>query len=687
MIIFTLALSSMAIAEDGMKAIGDYGKVKDGLHITSSPSFSFVDPLQSGKYEVTAKYISSTRTYMVPEYGSRCDVGEYITLLACEDSAGKTCYRFFKDDYQKKSDSDRLDISQYENKDWFQSTKADRFMAYECRRPTSGSTGGTTTTDSTTSTQSFSNPQNYGRVLEVNAPSEIYAGETVRVTGKYKAAASSDFILESTIDPTTRTPFAVVEGSDSPCDGSAYVGGSKVDGTAGTTYSYDFTYKAPNDPGDYKLVVHAWTDCFNRGGKFIDSYRKDIKVKERNACNPMNAAKTVYQDMKFNTITGAFTQFSGTYIKSCTEQQVLDYCGDKDTDGDGVNDGCDYCPKQKGSKTADALGCHPCFGKSVESDCWDNYEDKYGIPAEVEKRRNPIVGSETRCNGDTLQNCNVREDGTHVNCEDSRQCDNGCENGECVGKSITDKEIKCYNGDLYQFVYFSDDTEDKHKIKPCEGTCEGGQCVASETKDGGNPDASDEKSRTIGTDSSECSVDSDCSTNEYCDSQTGTCVPHDKSEFCTSDSDCNSNQICSTGSGLCLDEDSIECSSDSDCANGETCFSNFCMSNETEYTRGGTTTSCTEDQTDICQNGEEIVTAKCVNNELQPLNNHCPEATENGGRRAGGDTVVIGNADTGMSQQQLIFLGIAGLVVVGAAGYYYYTNYYNQSKKGRKKRR
>lgn len=71
-----------------------------------------------------------------------------------------------------------------------------------------------------------------------------------------------------------------------------------------------------------------------------------------------------------------------------------------------------------------------------------------------------------------------------------------------------------------------------------------------------------------------CSVDSDCSSGEIC--QTGVCIAG-----CTTDADCESRQLCS--SGHC---DWVECKEESDCmTSGQMCFGYHCVSNTT--TSGG----------------------------------------------------------------------------------------------------
>lgn len=678
-----LMFPAVIAQEEGMRQIGDFGSVWDYDGISSSPAFSFVTAL--GDYTVTNKYIASSTSYVATKYGNKCEVGEYIALLACSDVQGKNCQRIFQDDYKKQLSTDTLDITEWANQDWFVQARTGKYMAYECRKPKVSETE--------------SKPTGYGKVLSVSSPSKVYSGETVRVTGTYKSIVNSPFILEATIDPNSRTTFAVIRSDTSSCDGSKFVAGKKVNGVAGTTYDYDLTFTAPLAAGNYNLIVYSYTDCYKDGGQFINSWQKTISVEERKDCNLLAKATELFKKKIAIPDWYSLTQ---NELGNCAVKDLVNYCGSIDTDKDTVPDKCDYCPQEKGAVDAQAIGCHPCFGKAATSTCWDAYKSSYGIPTAIESARNPVIGTKQKCNGDTIQICLERKDGSLSECKDKEECI-ACSGTQSTGfkctntQTLTSKNIeKCVNNNVWVVAQYSDGSEKNlAQSEPCKYGCQDGSCnaaPASTTLNGGDDSISKTGDTGVSANKNVCSSDANCPAATKCDANTNQCIPFNSDiSACIINTDCTDGTICSTDIGVCVDPVVSECIVDLDCADDQLCVGTICVAKDvSETVIEGTNNACTEDQIQICEDGSTVVNAKCVDGELWPLVNFCKENSPDGdgtfdwltGAPSNPDaTVTIPGTNKTISSSMILII----IVIIGILGYYFYPSIMNMM--GKKKRR
>ena len=96
--------------------------------------------------------------------------------------------------------------------------------------------------------------------------------------------------------------------------------------------------------------------------------------------------------------------------------------------GDGIPDGCDYCPKDPGI-AGDSNGCHPCFGMdpyaASTKRCYDIYGDEFGVPSRLLDVIYPVTGTETVCDGNVVKVYTIRENGKTL--ADSKDCGTGYE--------------------------------------------------------------------------------------------------------------------------------------------------------------------------------------------------------------------------------------------------------------------
>jgi hypothetical protein len=546
---------SSALSEEGGSLVRpDSGVVFEQTGTT----FALVPALTS--YTVNAKWIASAPNEVYNYYGSACKVGEYISLLICIDGSAKSCIRGDTKDYKKMSEADHMDITATRLLQGFQDATKNKYVGYECRVPKS-------------STPIVEQPSNVvaGQVLSWTVPERAEAGSTVRVKGQYKTLYTGPFVLEATIDASSSTkPLAVVTASKSACDGSVYSAGSRINGVAGTTYDFDFTFRAPSKTGQYfDVIVYSYTDCASAGGKQITASAQHI------------------------TLTDHVVSPSS--------------CGTVDTDGDGVKDGCDVCPTVKGDPTAIATGCHPCYGKLSSDSCWTTNAAKWGIPTNILNEQRIVVGTTLQCSGKTLNSCTTLMDfgKIKVECKLAEECTYQCSGKACVPAPTTPGkpdpvvptytyETGCAGDDIVEYQINSAGVKKVLKVvTTCSAGCDQGTCnkVAAKVK-GGN--------ENVNAANGDCTIDANCGLG-LCEA--GKCTEKGIPYQCTTDANCGATESC-IAPGWCV------------------------AKNTTVKTTPESDDTCTANKIETCSDGSEVITDACSNGKLVPLGNRCSSSPQ-----------------------------------------------------------
>jgi hypothetical protein len=633
LVMLLMCIASIVVAVKGEDEIQVNAQITKIADTPSDPTFTFISGTVGG-YTISGQYVMQSVGVTKTLYGTNCAIGEYITLLACTAPSGVSCSRIFSDDYLVSKSGDYLDITAWKDAGWFTTATTGKYMGYMCKAK--GAAAATTTTGS--AAVATTDPTKFGRItnMAVSGRLEARPSSKYRVTGKYMALVDGPFVLEATIDTSSSTTFALIQSSSSACDGSKYFAGQKVNGIAGTEYSYDFTFLTPQTTGKYNLIVYSYTDCVKNGGKFITQYKYPIFI------NGTSAIKT---------------------------------CGLKDSDGDGVYDDCDYCPTTKGDPNAAAPGCHPCFGKSASSTCWDTYEKTWGIPESIKDLRNPITGSEQVCKDNKVQLCSVHLDVTFSDCTTIR---------ETCGAIIKTLVHICIGDSVYSEI--EGENEEPIFERSCKHGCSSGVCKgAPETINGGQEKSAVSTGTSSVTTSGECSKDSDCGSSRYCDADTQKCVLFDNNyAACTQDTDCQDGQKCSTELGICVNKLAGECKTDADCQSGEECLSEWCVIKLNAVDETSLST-CTEDQTEVCDNGETIILSSCVEGTLEPLGNACPNTestTSSSAVEAGNLATKSKSAFSSFFNSDYFIYVVIGLIIAVFA-----YNYYFKAGSSKKRRR
>ena len=644
--------------------------------------------------------VVDTVNYNVPTtLGDACNVGEYIVAYQCPagtSTFSSSCSKMFTEDWLRSSTYDLLPYAQWKDVQWFKDMFYKYNMPvtyYQCLR----------------AKQDVQVKAN-GAFTSINYPSSALTSSSITVTGTFAVTQTGPFVLEANIDPNSKTTFAVViKSSASPCDGSAYYSGSRVNGVAGQSYPFELTMKTPPDPGRYTLNIYTYTDCAKNGGQEIQTISRSIDIKGATNCDIAYAAKQSFLQNAWQTIVNYYDPtkiFSG-----CTYESIRQYCGTKDSDADGVPDNCDYCPQDKGSATNAYVGCHPCFGKDPSTtdgaNCWLQYASTYPTPAAVKAILNPIVGTSQSCDdsGLNLITNNVYKDGTKTEksikscppnicttiddksaaCTDAtmtvcidntklcqgaagwtgknwmctdvdkiKTCTQGCKNtitstsavGVCgeditntaataaatsTTKTKTGTYTECLEGNVAKYQKYSDGTSVviNNDLFDCAGNgCQDGACNPGTTCNGGQSSCPDTQNPAIVATGNTCSVDSDCPSGQKCDN-TKQCIDMSLPVACKTNADCTdtTKPICSSDIGVCKAKP--ECTVDADCGAGKQCAGEKCIDGlvETNSSTGNDLGTCTVDQTETCDNGATIITAKCVNGKLEAGDNKCSQET------------------------------------------------------------
>lgn len=691
--LLTLLLSIPVLAENILKT--SYVETTGEVSEPGAPAFAFVSGRLGGA--VTSTHIFDS-PYMPSRVGGNCQVGEYIRVYQCDNSQGDGCQITFADDWLKEHEQDLIPYSNWASQTWLRNIidgLGKKYTMYQCLEGPGAPT-------------SVQAPQGSGRFTSISYPREVKIGEQFHVKGSFLCTGTGPFILETGVDPTSIRTLAVLTSERSPCDGSAYYSGLQVNGVAGRTYTFDFAVRAPLNPGKYTLSVHSWTACWKDGGQEIQTYKQEIIITEPE-CDTIGLIKSaikVYGSYWF--LTSAGKAYIEDYSLGCDWQKFSDACGTTDTDKDGIPDKCDTCPRDFGSADSIAIGCHPCFGQSLNDAgiaCYLKYEDKYGIPPVIEAQMDPVVTSITQCKDNSnIGIYAVHKSGTK-DLKSTEPCPSGttCENintatARCIAPeetppTPTTKRYACNGDSISVYQQYSDGTEEliDPSMEYCDDGCSNGECTEDGDERGG---VTTPGTNVVETTDSDCDTDSDCPTNKYCDSL-GQCIA-DTLDVCTSDSDCETGEICAPSVGACLPAESPECVADTDCNEEETCYDGYCGPTFLVETilESAEPAFCDQDQYILCEDGTEVLTGKCVDNELLPTGTHCAEGgsvTEGG---IGGflKSIGIGGADveaaTPISGERETTFNpwlVGGAVLVVLAGIIIYQR--TSKKKGKRKKK
>jgi hypothetical protein len=406
-------------------------------------TFSFISGT-SGQPRVGSFHLFTTASSVPSTMGSACAINEYIVAYQCQTSTGSTCQRMFTDDWLKESSTDLLPYSNWQNEVWFKDTinkYGYKYSAYECLAAKSNPI-----TEKPLYTSST------GQFLTVTFPKSGYTDGKSTVKGSYKVTSEGWFIIETGIAiGSRRATFNVgVSSSSSICDGSGYYSGTKIYGKPGDVYDFTFTIKNPSAEGTYDIDVYTYTGCYKDGGQYITGNTGTIKL------------------------TKPLISLSG--------------CGSTDTDGDGVKDGCDACPKDYG--VIAKQGCHPCYGMDLTTpaakDCYYANQDKYGIPVIALDIMDPYVSVIQECRANNvLATVKIRQSGLR-----STISTNTCSAGTiCTTASTTSASCKtptmksiCFpdGNKLCKSGYANTDGTlmcDLDKIMDCPQGCKEGACI------------------------------------------------------------------------------------------------------------------------------------------------------------------------------------------------------------------
>jgi hypothetical protein len=411
----------------------------------STAAFSFITGT-SGQPRVGQIYMYTTAGFVPSTMGGSCSVNQYIVAYQCQTSTGSTCQRMFTDDWLKESSTNLLPYSNWQNEAWFKDAinkYGYKYAAYECLAAKSNPINEKPLYTSST-----------GQFLTVTLPTSGYTDGKSTIKGTYKVTSEGWFILEAGIDQGSRgTTFNIaVSSSASSCDGSGYYAGTRIYGKPGDVYEFAFTIKNPSNEGTYTITAHAWTDCAKNGGKYITGTTGRISLKK-----PL---------------------------------VTLSSCGSTDTDGDGIKDGCDACPKDYG--IADKQGCHPCYGHidvtSTEAkNCYYTNQEKYGIPIYILDMIDPYITAIQECRDNVLATVKIRQSGLRSTIGTPTTCPTGT---TCTTESTTSASCKtttmksiCFpdGNKLCKSGYSNTDGTlmcDLDKIIDCPQGCKEGACIS-----------------------------------------------------------------------------------------------------------------------------------------------------------------------------------------------------------------
>jgi hypothetical protein len=525
--------------------------------------------------------------------GEACSDGQYVVAYQCE-YIGANCQRMFTDDWKKTSSSDLLPYANWQNELWFKEVLVyKKYSAYECLAATANPVN---------EAPLYQNAN--GAFLTVALPGTGWTNEYVTIRGSYKVTSEGWFILEGGINRKVSTTLAVITASSSSCDGSGYYAGQKLYGKPGDIYDFSFIVKVPSIEGYYGISAYTYTDCFSNGGKEIAIKSGTIQVKK-----PLISMGTG--------------------------------CGSIDTDGDGVNDGCDACPKDYGISTNQ--GCHPCFGMGdspAMRKCYYDNQDKYGIPIIILDIIDPYVNTITECTNSNTQvaTIKIRQSGlrstlpTKTTCISPQVCVQAttqaasCQTPKPVAPTATEKQAICENGDKVIYQLMSDGSKINQGTFPCAGNgCENGACL-QQPQDPAQTGIEDSAAQLQDL---ECTSINDCKPGEYCDAA-GKCIIKELTG-CKSNTECTdpAKPVCSLTAGICTATTTPECAIDADCKNlNLKCQDTYCIPinaiiDNSTILEG----PCTENKLQTCSDGSKIMTGKCEAGKLYVLSNNCVAIT------------------------------------------------------------
>lgn len=665
------------------------GSLEKGI---GAPTLSFIEGRATTARSGAVHMYPGKMSRPPAQVGENCAVNEFIRPLACR-TATSGCVAIFDSDYRKKTAADRVPVSNFYEATWFKRNilgqglfnTAYQYFGYECYRSpvitlpsnlfpiTSSLLPGTTLPLSTLqqlqspatspATTTLSSPQTTisgslgniqartawthpeagktagggGRFTgSISHQSKVNAGDPVTIRGTFYATHSGRVYLEGYVvvpDPT----LSIVRSSESACDGSLYWAGSFINAVAGRTYNFEFTVRTPTTPGRYTVAVVATTDCWPKG-VVSHTMRNNLglTVERTTQCNPDGVLREMGRTMSglpFNLDSPTVQGIMQTH--GCTKQDMVNFCGTADRDGDGIPDRCDRCPAEKGIVQEAAMGCHPCFGVDITSnagvECFRTHAREFGVPERVRPIVNPVELQTRVCDGDDRVTTNVRRFGDTVEV-DRITCDFGCEEtaetAYCLtqgqgGTGAQDLEIEderyvCDGNEVYLQETFTNGQKEFHFIERCpSGTeCLSGACIDEGTGGGG------------AVEGDECTTNQDCGIldgNTYvCTS--GVCVPTTQS-FCQAESDCPAEtEMCINGVCTVV---FATCDTDTDCFANEECFEGSCIE-KAEFVEDEFTGTCTQDSVARCRDGGTVVVAKCVNGQYEVTGRNCYTASGDG---------------------------------------------------------
>ena len=671
-----IILSGMVVAEIATPAafvtLGS-GSLQNG----GGTTFSFITGVASTNIVGGYYWYGQGVNTWPDSIGSACTQGQYIVPVACHVSTSD-CMRVFGDDYQKTSTSDSLNLktacaggncrdatymAQYGN--WFiKLHDYYPYTGYYCKAATPAA---------------VATPN--GIFTNINIPPNTIGGDSVTITGSYKVTQPGPFVLEASIDPQASPSFnVVVSSSSSSCDGSIYWAGSSLNGVVGTIYDFKFTVKTPTTKGTYPVHVQAWTACSKKGGTQMTAVDTKINV-IATQCDATAVTRDIGAALfKINPLTSWTTTSSAATnilnVYHCSQNDINAFCGTKDTDGDGIPDGCDYCPQDKGVPQA-ANGCHPCFGldpyATTTQQCYRTYGAQFGIPASMLPIVNPITATTTSCDGNNIITTQTRYFGDNkilstTACTGEQTCTKGvCQDPVKPVVTVTSQGYECQGSSVVYIQYYSDNTK---KINPsgdpCPNGCNNGKCVTATTNGGKEVTPGD----TSVTPTSGCKLDTDCTGGNVC--QTGTCIT--PANWCTTNTDCT---------------------------DGKECLAGYCATpsqptdtNSTTTQTNNTESTCTEDTTSSCATGGSVISAQCVNGKLETTGNNCAGETPSTPSNPGNNGVTPSTqSSTGFGQtikntandNPWLFYGVIA-ILVGAIGFFIYSQYYKPKGKHHKRK-
>lgn len=644
----------------------EYLTIESGAAEKGAATFSFITGTTGNPVRASYKMGCDPKYYLAFEgLGANCKAGEYIVGMQC--TAAGECKRIWANDFLRASTSEYPPLLTIKNEQWYKDLYAQKpCLVYQCLSatkaadplppattitpavlppaPTTAPTKTTTTPTGTTTVTAPALPTvlpqfGDGRFTLIDWPVKANTAQAFHMKGSFKATQTGPMILETYIDPTSKTAFAVVTSTKSACDGSAFYSGTRINAVEGSTYDFDFVVQTPSEEGKYNAVATAWTDCATKGGQLIQRVAVPISITK-----PL---------------------IGGT--PSCGDPK-------NDMDDDTVPDLCDYCPQAYGDPLNH--GCHPCYGKDPTTpsglQCYTTYAAKFGIPPAVKNLINPIVGTSQECKNNAVITYKVRKDGSK---EDPQTNDCGSQTCTATGttaecKAATQAKTPsteqptrvglaydlCVDGNLDKVVGMSDGSvKTLYKTyEPCNNGCKGAECLPGETCSGGT--ACSGGTPPVKTGKTECSTDSNCPAEKMCDEQKQ-CVPKAPSTAnCQTDSDCGESKRCSTELGYCVQKAAPTCAANQELYQGQ-CVPKITITNKTASTE----TPCYSDQQLTCPNGQIIITAVCVQQKLQPLNNDCSESTA----KTGGTTTKTAGATDGTTSGGG-WLGSSASLIVGA---------------------